>query len=45
MDRIWKRVAELVAPFGLRAEQVDEVVDFYWLQPYLNNLSSFRGPL
>jgi hypothetical protein len=39
---IWKRVAELVAPFGLRTEQVYEVVDFYQVVEHLGTVAQAR---
>jgi hypothetical protein len=40
---IWKRVAELVAPFGLRAEQVYEVVDCYPVVEHLGTVAQARS--
>ncbi len=40
---IWKRVAELVAHFGLRAEQVYEVVDFYHVVEHLGTVAKARS--
>jgi hypothetical protein len=40
---LWKRVAELVAPFGLRKEQVYEVVDFYPGVEHLGTVAKARS--
>jgi hypothetical protein len=40
---IWKRVAEVVAHFGLRAEQVYEVVDFYHVVEHLGTVAKARS--
>jgi hypothetical protein len=39
----WKRVAEWVAHVGLRAEQVDEVVDFYHVVEPLGTVAQARS--
>ncbi|MFO1430219.1 MAG: hypothetical protein U1F76_15625 [Candidatus Competibacteraceae bacterium] len=40
---IWKRVAELVADCGLRAEQVYEVVDFYHVVEHLGIVANAQA--
>lgn len=40
---IWTRVAEWVAHFGLRAEQVYEVVDFYHVVEHLGTMAKARS--
>ena len=40
---IWKRVAELVAHFGLRQEQLYEVVDFYPVVEHLGTVANARS--